>query len=229
MNIEKSKDFSLDSGERQTGTNIHDIRADHLLRYEFAVEIVKQNECYTNQCLDIFCGNGYGTFLMSEKLIDKKFYGIDGSEEAITSAKRHYSLTNSKFSNKIFPFDLDTEQYDFVTCFESIEHVKEDIDLLQTITNSMRNDGILIISVPNENLNSITKNPHPFHFRHYTHSQMLDLLKQSFELINWYGQNTYIFDKDGTNTFQLISDSDMRLVEKVEGQVNIYIAKKISD
>ena len=58
---------------------------------------------------------------------------------------------------------------------------------------------------------------------------MLDLLKQSFELINWYGQNTYIFDKNGINTFQLISNSDMRLVEKVEGQVNIYVAKKISD
>ena len=221
-----NKNFALHSGERQTATSLQGIRVDHTLRYKLAVEFIQNKEEIIDQCLDIFCGNGYGTFLMAREFPQKSFYGIDGSNEAIIAASENYRLKNNNFANKIFPFDLEINTFDLITCFESIEHVEDDSLLLNKISNSLKNNGYLIISVPNENIHSLAKNPHPFHFRHYKHEQMLKLLEVSFDVLNWYGQNTYNFDHKGQNTFQLLIDCDMELNEKTEGQVNMYIARK---
>ena len=46
------------------------------------------------------------------------------------------------------------------------------------------------------------------------------------KILNWYGQNTYKFTLDGRNTYHLLKDSEMNLIEKQEGQVNVYVLKK---
>ena len=100
--------------------------------------------------------------------------------------------------------------------------------LLSQISSSLNKGGYLLLSVPNENLHPLSINPHPFHFRHYTYDEVLNKLDSRFEILNWYGQNTYEFTDDGRNTHQLLADIDMRLIEGQEGQVNIY-AFKIKD
>ena len=220
------KDFSLNSGERQTGVNLGEIRLDHRLRYEFAAQLLKKEEKNINQCLDIFCGNGYGTFMMAKEFPNKTFRAIDGSQEAITAAKNNYSLKNISFLSRIFPFNLENGFYEMIVCFESLEHIENDQLLIEIISNSLKENGFLLISVPNDNIISLRKNPHPFHFRHYKHDEIVALLQKSFEIMDWYGQNTYHLNQNGLNSFELLPDCEMNLRHNVEGQVNLYLAQK---
>ena len=225
MSNSSSKDFSLFSGERQTAINLSEIRLDHLLRYELAKDFIQCHPNSIHSCLDLFCGNGYGTFLLSKAYPNLKFYGIDGSEDAIKCAKDYYSLSNNLYESEVFPFSS-LKIYDLVICFESLEHVEDESSFISLICNSLNKGGYLLLSVPNENLHSLSLNPHPFHFRHYTYDDIVAKFNPKFEILNWYGQNTYKFTSNGRNTHHLLKDSEMNLIEEQEGQVNVYVLKK---
>ena len=220
-----TKDFSFYSGERQTANRLSEIRLDHLLRYQLAKDFISLNSHKINSCLDLFCGNGYGTFILSDAFPTLEFHGIDGSSDAIMCANEYYSLRNNKYETKIFPFSY-SRSYEMIVCFESLEHVNDDSSLVRFINNSLVQGGYLLLSVPNESLHSLELNPHPFHFRHYKYDEILSMFGSNFKVLNWYGQNTYKFSKDGRNTYNLLSELEMKIIEKKEGQDNIFIFKK---
>ena len=123
---EHFKDYSLYSGERQTGKKLSEIRADHIKRYEL---VKKALECkFKDESnifgLDCFCGVGYGSFLLSSHLSNVTVLGIDGSLEAVEFANKHYSNFRTFFSHKLYPFYLPKDCFDFIVSFESIEHIE---------------------------------------------------------------------------------------------------------
>lgn len=220
------RDFSLYSGERQIGRNLHDIRRDHVVRYDLAVEFLrKQRRVNGGTCLDVFCGNGYGTFMLSDAFHDFCVTGVDGSKEAIDMANECYARQNNMFSWKLFPFSVAERSYDLVACFESLEHVEDDQLMLNQILKSLKDSGLALISVPNQDEHPLDKNPHQFHFRHYRHTDFIEMVPQEYLIETWYGQNIYEFTSNGVNTFRLLPDSEMRLREKVPGQVNVYVIR----
>jgi SAM-dependent methyltransferase len=221
------KDFSLHSGERQTGRSLPDIRRDHIVRYDLAVHLIRertQRKCCS--CLDVFCGNGYGTFMLSQSFPDICVIGVDGSKEAIDMANECYSRPNNMFSWKLFPFSIPEMSHDLIMCFESLEHVEDDRLLLDLILRSLKKDGIALISVPNQDEHPLEKNPHQFHFRHYSHSDFINMVPVQFYIDTWYGQNTYEFTPDGVNTFRLLPEAEMCLREQIAGQVNVYVIRR---
>lgn len=217
-----SKDFSLNSGERQIASNLLEIRKDHLLRYRLVSDYISLRNHNNPSLLDIFCGNGYGTFLLTKNHSAVHVTGIDGSSEAIEFADKHYKLPNNLFKHKLFPFLLPERVYDIVVCFESLEHVVDDQLLLTQISRALKKNGIAFISVPNQDEYPLEKNLHPFHFRHYSHSGFVDRLQRKFCIEKWYGQNVYEF-KDDVNTYHLLPESEMCLRERETGQFNIYL------
>lgn len=222
------KDYALHSGERQTARTLDEIRKDHVVRYELAAELIKSvgNGTILN-CLDVFCGNGYGSYLLAKSCPRLRIIGIDGSREAIDVANEHYSLENSLFAHKTFPFRLPIDAFEFVTCFESLEHVEDDHALLSQMFAALKVQGVLMVSVPNQDRHALERNPHHFHFRHYRHEDFLKLLPFNFNLVRWYGQDVYEFSQDGVNTFKLLPTGQMALRQETQGQVNIYIVRKI--
>jgi SAM-dependent methyltransferase len=218
------KNFSLASGERQIGKTIPEIRRDHTFRYEMAIDIYRTRGARTSESsLDVFCGNGYGSYMLAEAFEDLTVTGIDGSKEAIDMANDCYARYNNFFSWKIFPFSIPIGVYDFVTCFESLEHVEDDELMLSAILKSLKPDGYALLSVPNQDVHSLEKNPHHFHFRHYRHTEFINMLPDSFRVVNWYGQNVYEFNSEGMNTFRFLKEEEMAPRERVPGQINIYL------
>ena len=221
------KDFSLHSGERQTGRNLHDIRRDHTVRYDLALELLReQGRVNGGACLDVFCGKGYGTLMLSEAFPELCVVGVDGSKEAIDMANECYARSNNMFSWKLFPFSIAEQSNDLVACFESLEHVEDDQLMLNQILRSLKKDGVALISVPNQDEHPLEKNPHQFHFRHYRHADFIGMVSQEYSIETWYGQNVYEFTDDGVNTFRLLSEGEMCLREKVPGQVNVYVIRR---
>ena len=223
------RDFSLHSGERQTGCVLDDIRKDHLFRYELAAGLIGLNiSGKTCNCLDTFCGNGYGTYLLAKSHPCLRVIGIDGSQEAVDQACECYSLPNNLFAYKRYPFELPADTFDYVTCFESLEHIEDDRAMLCEVFSSLRLNGLLMISVPNQDCHPLELNQHDFHFRHYRHDDFLGLIPSNFILEGWYGQNVYEFTQERRNTFNLLLTEEMRLQKEVPGQVHIYILRRLN-
>lgn len=222
-----TKDYSLSSGERQIADKVEEIREDHLARYRLVQNYIDKLNCKDPlNCLDIFCGNGYGSYMLSRNNPNLTVKGIDGSEEAIDLADRVYKLNNNSFVHKLFPFKLEKSVYDLIICFESLEHVEEDKKMFQEMVTSAKLGAFIFVSVPNDNCHSLEKNPHIFHYRHYMHGEFLENFQDNLELINWYGQNVYEFE-DGICQFKLLSNENMQPRNNIEGQVNIYLFKKV--
>ena len=225
------RDFSLNSGERQTAQTLAGIRKDHLLRYELAANFLEkefnQNKTYG---ADIFCGNGYGSYVVASKLKNTKILSIDASKEAIELANNYYKIENRiKFIDKFFPFELEKDKYDYVISFESIEHIQDDIQFIETIISAIKNNGYWFLSTPNEEKMSLKKNNNKFHFRHYTNKMVNGIFKKyNLKVIEQYGEDTYSIDKNGLITGTL-SEDKMKLIKDYKGQFMVYILKIVKE
>jgi 2-polyprenyl-3-methyl-5-hydroxy-6-metoxy-1,4-benzoquinol methylase len=221
------RDFSLNSGERQVGTALEQIREDHLMRYHLALTTLRSVlEKEPAVILDVFCGNGYGTHLLSREFPHALCIGIDASAEAIASANSHYSSSNTLFSCKFFPFYIPPHTADAVVSFESLEHVEDDRAMIAIMLNALTDTGCAMISVPNEQKHSLSKNPHKFHYRHYTHSDLASIIPVGFSVIRRHSQDVYHFDEIGYNTLRLLQSAEMAPKADGEGQVSIYTIKR---
>jgi len=196
----REKDFSYSSGERQTATDIHGIRPDHSSRYEMAEAILHNNIKNIHRPLvglDVFCGNGYGSWLLS-KTLNAFVTGIDGSNEAIQMADAHYSTGKTLFSQKFFPFELPSSSFDFITCFESIEHVKDPKAMFETLADALRGGGLLFVSTPNEDALPFSVNAawFQFHVQHFNQNDIAELTKSRPAMTHAarFGQNVYRTD-----------------------------------
>ena len=103
--VETGRDFSLHSGERQTGTCLDAIRRDHRVRYDLAISWLRKRGGKVGELfgLDIFCGNGYGTYMLTQ-LMGCKVLAIDASAEAIVLANRWYGTAGSFFCGESVSF-----------------------------------------------------------------------------------------------------------------------------
>lgn len=227
LKVNNRRDFSLNSGERQVAINIDGIRKDHILRYNLVCSFIKDNLLYKNTIgADIFCGNGYGSYLVASTLKNTTLLSIDASEEAIKLAKKYYSFEDKIiYKNKFFPFKLEKNKYDYIISFESIEHIENDIKFIETLILSIKNNGYLFLSTPNEEIMSLKKNPNKFHYRHYTQNEISNIFeKYNLEVIEEYGEDTYIIDDNGLMQ-GILNESEINLIKGYNGQFKVYILK----
>ena len=125
-------------------------------RYHFVKNYISLNDTV----LDVACGTGYGTLMLSEECLH--ITGYDISKVAIQYALKHYKLgTNINFKQTdIFSIH---DHADIVVSFETIEHVKRDIQdtILKLLSLSNKK---LICSVPFEESPGVNK--------HHVHSNI---------------------------------------------------------
>ena len=100
--------------------------------------------------LDVGCGNG----IISRGIGSKGFnvLGIDVSAKAVEKARELNRLPNVKF--EVISADQlvsDGKKYQGVICSEVLEHLNHPEKLLYTLYQSLADDGILIVTVPNGN------------------------------------------------------------------------------
>jgi Methylase involved in ubiquinone/menaquinone biosynthesis len=111
-------------------------------RVEVAARYVKK----CNTLLDVGCGDGVIALFLRRRV--SKIYGIDKSERVMKIAKKR-----GMFVQKI---DLDKEKlpfsnlyFDFVTCLDVVEHVRDPHGLIREIYRVLKKGGTLIITAPN--------------------------------------------------------------------------------
>ena len=164
------------TGERLvTSFNKHYGKFEHLHRYALATEYI-----VGKIVLDIACGEGYGTNLLSQKA--KMICGVDISDEAITHAKEKYIKSNIEFklgSASKIPYDDDL--FDVVTSFETIEHLLEQEEMFSEIKRVLKKNGILILSSPEKNIYAQRDPNNKFHVKELTLDELLKLSHSHFQ------------------------------------------------
>jgi 2-polyprenyl-3-methyl-5-hydroxy-6-metoxy-1,4-benzoquinol methylase len=166
---------SMDKAERQVAPEIQQIRTDHRKRYEFAATRLKNGD----EVLDFACGIGYGAKILSNLKLGNKITACDLNINALEYASIHYASESINYlTNDALNATLPKECFDLAISFETIEHLEKPERFLLALQHSLKKNGNLICSVPNELFTPFDKRIYPYHFRHYTHSEMKTLLNE---------------------------------------------------
>lgn len=139
----------------------------------------------SSKILDAGCGIGLNSFLAARRGFNVT--GIDNDKEKISSAKQ--ILAKVPFKNAEFNqgsiLDLPyNRKFDAVICFEVLEHIKDDTKAIFEMSRVLKNNGILILSVPGKGTISRINQCAKHHFREgYSLNELVHKLnKAGFKL-----------------------------------------------
>lgn len=139
--------------------------------------------------LDVGCGYGYGSYILSAKA--KEVIGVDSSPERIEAAKKTYTKTNLDFlvldGFKIEEHFKD-EKIDVITAMEFIEHIHQPQEFLKIAYKLLTPGGCMILSTPNRRFRLRAEEDRP-----------------------WNPEHIQEFDKD--TLFSLVSNSPFSNIE----------------
>jgi len=150
-------------GERINPFFTNDVTfANHIMRYEFARNVLSQKGDILRSALDLACGAGYGTRYLSENLSSIIFHGRDISSESIDFANKNYSSDNCKFQIEDLR-ELSNDTFDAIISFETLEHIDFVESYFNGICQRLSDGGTFILSVPDKRSNIDAGYKNEFH------------------------------------------------------------------
>jgi SAM-dependent methyltransferase len=160
------------------------IHFEHVHRYALAAEMV------SGRVLDLASGAGYGTRLLSSRA--ERVVGLDIDLTAGQFATRQYS-TPGRVDFVVgdacsLPFSSAT--FDWVICFEAIEHVATGSSLVAEAARVLKTNGTLMLSSPiaSEHKRTYPDHENPFHVHEYESGELSTLLSPYFRRVDLLGQ-----------------------------------------
>jgi len=163
------------------------IAYEHLHRYAYAATLVKDK-----RVLDLACGEGYGSKMLATTAAS--VVGIDIDENVVRHASAKYGCANLRFESGSIT-DLPTladHSFDFIICFEAIEHIDNHQALLAEVQRLLAPDGIFVVSTPNKALyHDESPEENPFHVKELYFEEFRDLLAGSFRHVQFLGQRIH--------------------------------------
>ncbi len=172
------------TGERVVPGKVEtDLWNEHVSRYYFARSIV------SGCVLDLGCGTGYGSVILSESA--REVVALDICQESVAFGLKNYSRPNMGFLvSDCRNIALRGGSVDAVVCFEVVEHVDEQERLLQEIRRVLRPEGVLVISTPNRVYYTEDRGErNPFHVREFDFAEFSRFLNTYFLRVELAFQN----------------------------------------
>lgn len=146
--------------------NIDELEEDIIIRRGIERYMYARQFAY-GKVIDIACGVGYGSYLVSKNPDVTKVVGYDRAEKAIVQAKNNFLTEKTDF----ILGDPTTIQgkFDFLMCLETIEHLPNPTVLKELVDRCEINE--IVISFPNKKTTHYNK----FHLWDITQEDILRL------------------------------------------------------
>jgi SAM-dependent methyltransferase len=138
--------------------------------------------------LDAACGEGYGSYLLAHDAA--LVTGVDIAADAIAHAAQTYAQPNLRFlAGSVTELPMPAASIDLIVSFETIEHLREQEQMLAEFRRVLTADGILVISSPNRPVyNEGGGVENHFHVRELDRTELAALLAPAFPRQAWYAQ-----------------------------------------
>jgi SAM-dependent methyltransferase len=176
------------SGERISPLNFKS-KVDHLLylRHLFAYEYAIKTFLDKDEILEIGCGEGYGTSLISKGV--KEIVSLDVDLKTLKHARDKYGSDCNFALYDGTNLPIKSDKFDGVVSFQVIEHVRNDSKYVSEIKRILKNDGIFLCTTPNRayRLKPGQKPWNPFHLREYYAKDLENALKNAFSEVEVVG------------------------------------------
>jgi GT2 family glycosyltransferase/SAM-dependent methyltransferase len=171
------------TGERYVPEIAGEIRLEHVHRYLIARELVPGK-----RVLDIACGEGYGSAILSAAATHVT--GVDISPEAVAHASSKYARSNLVFClGSCAAIPLEDHSVDVVVSFETIEHIERHDDMMREIRRVLTAEGLLVISSPDrQQYSDVLGSRNQFHVRELDRREFAHLLGSYFSHVTLAGQ-----------------------------------------
>ena len=169
---------------------------------EFILDKIRDEEF--DSLIDIGCGEGRLVTELMCDFPDKDICGVDFSEEAIGLAK---ALNKHGNYQQIDITRGAKRNFDIATLIEVFEHIPPEFadDFVKGISNHLKPDGLLYVTVPSSNKAVESK-----HYRHFTSDSLIACFEVCFDVVEVipFESNGYrkkIIDKLLTNRFFILN------------------------
>ncbi len=192
---------------------------DHWERYEWAAQFVKGK-----QIVDIACGPGYGTTLLSV-ISGVKAIGLDVDEQTVNAATINYGDKATFRAINGYNWELDSESVDIVVSMETFEHLDDTDAFLKEAQRVLVSGGLLILSTPLNETESRFSPINPFHIREYTWQELGDNISKFFQIQERYSQ----ISKMGTFSQNISKNRLSFLKELVPTSIKKWITGSLND
>jgi 2-polyprenyl-3-methyl-5-hydroxy-6-metoxy-1,4-benzoquinol methylase len=206
--------------ERQEINKISPWWGEHLHRYDEVVKSLSGNEII----LDIACGSGFGTHLLSTKTTGT-VYGGDLSSEAIDLCDNSWNKDNLSYEimdGTKLKFEDNT--FDVVVSFETIEHTKRYHEMIKELKRVVKPNGIIYLSTPNIKINSPTGIvTNPYHTQEWDYEEFNKIVNKHFNSYKIFGQKYNRYKNKKNITFYIEKLLYKRGIRKIPN----YIQNKI--
>lgn len=164
------------------------IKMEHVGRYLFAKDIMKQNKITVG--FDVGTGTGYGKSMMQTNATT--IYGFDKEVYSANTYKINFETQDIRkiVSENSLPLP------GCVVCFETLEHLKDPLSFLNQLFALLPKKGLLLISVPNGTFEPKRKGKSRdrFHRQIFFQNDLILLLKRSgFTIVEWRWQPMPLF------------------------------------
>lgn len=138
--------------------------------------------------LDAACGEGYGSYLLAHDAT--AVTGVDVAADAVAHATQRYARSNLRFAvGSVTGLPLPAASVDLIVSFETIEHLREQEQMLAEFRRVLAADGVLVVSSPNRPVyNEGGGVENHFHVRELDRAELEAVLTPGFPRQAWYAQ-----------------------------------------
>jgi SAM-dependent methyltransferase len=156
------------------------------LRHRYAYKVASDYSSPTSRLLDVGCGEGYGSSLLTVA----EYVGVDVDREVVERAGDRYGNERTSFvlsDGARLPFA--ERSFDIVTSFQVIEHVEDVATYLQEIRRVLVAGGTALFTTPNRllRLGPAERPWNRFHLREYAPQDLYEALNGVFSVVAVYG------------------------------------------
>src|SRR5919108_205893 len=134
--------------------------------------------------LDAGCGTAYGSAILANAGA-KEVVGVDVAAEVLAAVAPQMPDRVHLQEADVIHLPFEDGSFDFVVCFEVIEHVEATDAVLDELGRVLRDDGVLAISSPNRDA-YLPGNPH--HVREFVPDELEAALAKRFAAVRLYRQ-----------------------------------------